>query len=456
MDPTCKKVKVLHVITRFDKGGSAENAFLTVCGLGERYDVVLVAGEGAFPGVTATNRTREGTPLSSAGIHGRSAEGWMGEGQQTGAPNAEAAESDPDAPGEANDKTGSEADAIRANVSALLSHRVSLIGLRHLVRDLRPASDLLAFFALIRILRREKPHIVHTHTSKAGILGRWAARLCHVHVIVHTPHGHIFWGYFSPRNTKLFILLERWTARITDAIVTLTLQEKQDHLQVGIAPERRFKVIHSGVDLRLFRPERFAGKEEAVRRSLGIPPGLTVVGTAGRLTPIKGQETLLRAVAGLLRRGEKIRLLLLGEGEQHRDLETLADGLGIAEGVHFLGWRPDVARVMACLDIFCFPSLNEGMGKVLVEAMAMHKPIIASDVGGIRDLVRSGENGILVPPGDVAAWTGAIASLCQDPEMRRRLGAEGGRRAPLFSAERMIEEIERLYDVLLNPKKRTP
>ena len=175
MNPTCNKIKVVHVITRFDKGGSAENTFLTVRDLDKaRYDVVFIKGTSP--------------------------------------------------PGNSGDL---ETEAIEANIAAAREHHVRLICLRHLVRDLQPFSDLAAFFSLLRIIRREKPHIVHTHTSKAGILGRWAAYFCRVPIIVHTPHGHVFWGYFNSWQTRLFILLERWTARITNAIVTLTPRRRK-------------------------------------------------------------------------------------------------------------------------------------------------------------------------------------------------------------------------------------
>jgi glycosyltransferase involved in cell wall biosynthesis len=397
MNPTCNKIKVVHVITRFDKGGSAENTFLTVCGLDKnRYDVVLV----------------------------------MGASPQWNAADPEAA-------------------AIQANMTAAREHQVKLTVLRHLVRDLNPSSDLIAFFSLLNILWREKPHIVHTHTSKAGILGRWAAWFCRVPVIVHTPHGHIFWGYFSYWQTRLFILLERWTARITAAIVTLTPQEKGDHLHFGIAPERIFTVIHSGVDLGMFPADRFAAQE--ARDALGIPPGTTVICTVGRLTPVKGQETLIRAVSDLIRQGEKIFLLLLGDGELRRDLEALALQLGVSESVRFLGWRHDVARIMAACDIFCLPSLNEGMGKVLVEAMAMQKPIVASDVGGIPDLVVQGENGILVPSADSKALAKAIMTLLSDPEKIKEMGARGKLKAYGYSSEAMVYKISNLYKSLAGP-----
>jgi glycosyltransferase involved in cell wall biosynthesis len=396
MNPPCNKIKVIHVITRFDKGGSAENTFITVRDLDKaRYDVVLVKGASL--------------------------------------------------PGNAGDP---EAEAIQANMTAAREHQVRLIGLRHLVRDLNPLSDLAAFFSLLRIIRREKPHIVHTHTSKAGILGRWAANLCRVPIIVHTPHGHVFWGYFNPWQTRLFILLERWIARITNAIVTLTPQEKEDHLHFRIAPEEKFTVIHSGVDLRTFRADLYQPSE--AKALLDIPPEMTVVGTVGRLTSVKGQEVLIRAASELIRRGEKIFLVLLGDGELRRDLEELSLRLDIAEYVRFLGWRPDVARFVAACDIFCLPSRNEGMGKVLVEAMAMGKPIIASSIGGIPDIIHSGENGILVPVGDAAAWAEAIARLCRDPEKRRRMGGAGMQMAPRYSSEEMIKRIDQMYGKLLN------
>jgi len=396
MNPPCNKIKVIHVITRFDKGGSAENTFITVRDLDKvRYDIVLVMG--ASP------------------------------------------------PGNSGDL---ETEAVQANVNTARGHHVRLICLRHLVRDLNPFSDIIAFFSLLNIIWSEKPHIVHTHTSKAGILGRWAAWFCRVPIIVHTPHGHVFWGYFNPRQTRLFILLERWTAGITNAILTLTPQEKEDHLRFRIAPEEKFTVIHSGVDLRTFRADLYQPSE--AKALLGIPPEMTVVGTVGRLTPVKGQEALIRAASGLIRREEKIFLVLLGDGELRRDLEELSFRLDIAGYVRFLGWRPDVARVMAACDIFCLPSRNEGMGKVLVEAMAMGKPIIASSIGGITDIVRSGENGILVPVGDAAAWAEAIARLCRDPEKRRRMGDAGMQMAPRYSSEEMIKRIDQMYGKLLN------
>jgi len=391
MTRTSDRIKVLHVITRLDKGGSAENTFLTVRHLDRtRYDAVLATG-----------------------------------------------------PAEEGDASVSEAAAISGNIRALTESGVRFIRLPKLVRNLRPIEDLLAFFSLVTLIRHERPVIVHTHTSKAGILGRWAAWICRVPLILHTPHGHVFFGYFGPVLTYLFVLLERWTARITDVVIALTPREKADHLRFRIAPEGKFTVIHSGVEL---DPFFAAGHCAAACREAPKPPtGTTVVATAGRLTAVKGQDTLIRAVADCIHQGWPILLLLLGDGERRAELEALAERLGITEHVRFLGWRPDVAPTLATCDLFCLPSLNEGMGKVLVEAMALGKPIVASDVGGIPDLVRSGENGLLVPPGVVTAWVSAILRLVSDPEERRRMGEAGRGIAPRYSCAEMIKRIDELY-----------
>lgn len=392
----------MHIITRFDKGGSAENTFLTVCGLDTtRYDVSLITGA--------------------------SLQGNLGEKEK-----------------ESGD---SENEAVRANITAVREQGVRLIGLPHLIRELRPFSELSAFFSLIRIIRREKPRIVHTHTSKAGILGRWAAFICRVPVIIHTPHGHVFWGYFRPWQTRLFILLERWTARITDRIVALTPQERSDHLRFRIAPKEKFTVIHSGVDLTRFY--NTVTDISQMKKNLNLPGGSFVVGTLGRLTPVKGQIHLLRAAVEIVADRPDIYFVFVGEGELHDDLEKFAEVAGIMENVRFPGWKSDVASVLSVFDIFVFPSLNEGMGKAIVEAMVMGKPIIASDIGGISDLVVSGETGILVPPAGSNAIAEAIKTLYANPEKRTEMGKRGQERAAAYSAESMLHKIKTLYECLL-------
>ena len=385
------KTKVIHVITRFDKGGASENTFLTVQGLDKnKYDVIL--------------------------IRGLSEESCMGT---------------------------EETAAVESNLSEAEKGGVKVIIIPELVRSIHPLNDLKALFGLIGIFRDEKPHIVHTHTSKAGILGRWAAFFANITIIVHTPHGHVFWGYFNKWKTACFILLERMTASITDKIITLTEQEKKDHLRFKIAPDEKFTVIHSGVDLTAFSNARINAL--AMREKLGISPEAFVVGTAGRLTPIKGQKYLLEAAAIISPRKPDLFFVFLGDGELASELSKMASSRGI-KNVMFLGWRQDVPEVMSTFDIFVLPSLNEGMGKVLVEAMALGKPIVASDVGGIPDLVIHNHNGLLVPPADVEGLVNSINELLHDPIKRKEMGDRGKVVAADYSAEAMIQKIDQLYD----------
>jgi len=385
------KTKVIHVITRFDKGGSSENTFLTVQGLDkEKYEVIL--------------------------IRGLSDESDMGP---------------------------EEAAAVERNLAEAEKSGVEVITIPELVRSIHPLNDFKALFGLIRIFKNERPHIVHTHTSKTGILGRWAAFFTKITIIVHTPHGHVFWGYFDKLQTTCYILLERLTASITDKIITLTEQEKKDHLRFKIAPDEKFTVIHSGIDLTAFSDSRI--NATVMREKLGIPPEAFVVGTAGRLTPIKGQRYLLEAAAVISQRIPDLFFVFLGDGELAPDLSQMGFSLGI-KNVMFLGWRQDVPEVMSTFDIFVLPSLNEGMGKVLVEAMALGKPIVASNVGGIPDLIIHNHNGLLVPPADVEGLVNSINILLHDPIKRKEMGDRGRVLAADYSAEAMIQKIDRLYD----------
>jgi len=391
------RVRVVHVITRFDKGGSAENTFLTLRGLdGRRYEGFLACGSpGRYPISPAEER------------------------------------------------------AVEENLAALAALGVEVITLPHLVREIRPLSDLRAFVSLLGLFRRLRPVIVHTHTSKAGILGRWAAWLCRVPVIVHTPHGHVFWGYFGPAETRLFILFERLSALVTHRIITLTEQERRDHLRFRIAPAGRFTVIHSGVDLSRLSPpddETLA----TVRAGLVIPPHGVIIGTVGRLTGIKGHDTLLEAAARIRAECDDLYLVFIGDGELREDLENRAKGLGLADRVVFTGWRRDVAPLLALFDIFVFPSLNEGMGKAVVEAMAMGKPVVASRIGGIVDLVEDNVNGLLVPPGDPAALAEAVLSLLRDGKRRVAMGKEGLKRAVNLGDRTMVERLGKVYEELLS------
>ncbi len=385
------KIKVAHIIARFDKGGSAENTFLTVVGLDkEKYDVIL--------------------------IKGLSLESEMGE---------------------------REARAAEKNLADIERLGIRTLTVSELVRKISPLNDLKAFISIIKIFLKEKPSIVHTHTSKAGILGRWAAFFARIPVVIHTPHGHVFWGYFNRWTTLVFVILEKMTAFITDKIIALTEQEKKDHLKLNIAPESKFSTIHSGVNL----VKLFSESVDiiAIKRNLGVAENCFVVGTAGRLTIVKGHRYLIEAAREILNARPDTTFIFLGDGELLDELKNMTTELGIEKNVKFTGWRSDVAEVISVFDVFVLPSLNEGMGRVLVEAMALGKPVVASNVGGISDLVIHGRNGLLVPAADSRALADELEFLMKNSEKRKAMGREGKKMAVSYSADSMVRKIERLY-----------
>jgi glycosyltransferase involved in cell wall biosynthesis len=334
-----------------------------------------------------------------------------------------------------------------------------------LIREVSPRSDLAALRQLTCLIRKERPHVLHTHTSKAGVLGRIAARRAGVPVVVHTPHGHVFHSYEGRLKTQLFVWLERACARAADRLIALTDTERREHLDLGIGRSDQWTTIHSGVDFAPFDAAR--GSREAVRAELGLPADSIVLGSVGRLVPVKGHDYLLQAIARLGARHPALHLLLVGDGPLRGELIARARSLGLrvscscscscrnAEGptLHVLGLRRDIPRLLAAMDLFVLPSLNEGMGRALVEAMAMELPCVASEVSGVPDVVADGVTGVLVPPRDPAALARAISLLIEHPERAREMGRRGRHRVvPAFSVERMIEQLEAVYRELLEAK----
>lgn len=391
-----RKIKIIHVITRLDKGGSAENTILTVKGLDrEIYDVVLVRG--------------------------LSVESNM---------------------------TENEVRAVEKSVREAEREGVRIITVPCLVRRAHPFYDVKALAALTRILRREHPKIVHTHTSKAGLIGRVAAYMAKTPVILHTPHGHVFYGYFGRVITYIFVIIERLLAKITDKIITLTNQEGLDHIRFKIASPAKFATIHSGVDIQKFITTK--SDVGGLKRSFGIKGEALVVGSVGRLVPIKGHRYLIFAAPKILKEVPELKFILVGDGYLRPELERLARALSVREAFLFLNWRSDIAPIIGMFDLFALPSLNEGMGKVLVEAMAAGKPVVASNTGGIPDLIIDGDNGILVCPEDIDQLSEAIIKLLKDEKIRREMGGRGQIIAKRYSIDSMVKKIDALYVELLD------
>lgn len=325
---------------------------------------------------------------------------------------------------------------------------VKVIILPSMVRSIRPIKDLKAFFALIWLIFKEKPDIVHTHSSKAGILGRVAAKLCSVPNIIHTPHGHVFYGHFGVFASRIFLRIEKLLSRITDRMVALTDGEMVDYINMSVCPQEKLLKIHSGVDVKRFMQSN--GNDVEKRRSLGLDQNGKVVGFVGWLLPIKGPKYLLKAMKYVWQKYPETSLIFVGKGELDIDLRARALETSTNGKVKFLGWREDIDEIMPVFDMLVLPSLNEGMGRVLVEAMAAGKPVVASSVGGIPDLVQDGRTGYLVPPADEKALAEAIKKLLDDPEKAWEMGQNGKQHCQQFSLEAMIAKLDALYADLIN------
>ena len=312
-------------------------------------------------------------------------------------------------------------------------------------------SDLAAFFALWRLFRRERPVIVDTHTAKAGVLGRLAARLAGVPVVVHTFHGHVFEGYFGPCVARAIIFVERMLARISDAIVVISPTQYDDiACRFRVAPPPKVHMIPLGLEL-----DRFAALAEAgaapvgtLRRELHCPPEALLVGIVGRLVPIKNHSLFVEAAARLCAElpGRDLHFVVIGDGERRQAIEEEARRAGLDPRFHLVGWRLDMAPVLADLDLLVSTSRNEGTPAAMIEAMAAGIPVVATAVGGVRDLLRGYPQGRLVTtfdPEDVAA---AMADLLRGTRVRASHGVER------FGARRLVRDMETLYTRLLRLK----
>ncbi len=312
-----------------------------------------------------------------------------------------------------------------------------------LTRSPSPLRDLLALGQLFQLFRRYRPDIVHTHTSKAGFLGRMAAFLAGVPVVIHTSHGHVFYGYYGREMTTLFVTLERFAARLTDYLVFLTDGEAEEHRELGIGRPESYVTIPSGIDLEALRAR--APSRDGARRSLGWLTESGIVLGIGRLVPVKGFDLLVRAMPEILRAEPATRLVLVGDGPERRTLETLAARLGIEERVIFAGTSNEVSIYLAAADVLVAPSRNEGQGRVLVEAMSLGLAVVGTRVGGIPSVLRDGECGVLVPPESPEELARAVVTLLRDGDLRRSYGAEAVRQSERFSLKVMESELLALY-----------
>ena len=333
-------------------------------------------------------------------------------------------------------------------------HGARLASVPSLSPAIDPPADVRALIALRRIVRRFRPHIVHTHTAKAGALGRAAALTARAGrpLIVHTYHGHVLEGYFGRAVSVGYRATERGLARYSDRLVGVSQSTVDDLVRLGVAPRERFAVVPLGLELGRFL-SLDPVPEPRTRAELEIGDDEVVALYAGRLVPIKNVALLLRAVARARAAGAVVRLLVLGDGRLRPALEARARGLGIAGAVTFFGNRTDVVPYLAAADVAVLSSANEGTPVALIEAAAAARPLVATRVGGVPDVVAEG-TGRLVPAGDEASLTAALVELAGDADVRRSMGERAREHVrSRYAAERLLADIDRLYGGLLATRR---
>ena len=311
-----------------------------------------------------------------------------------------------------------------------------------LVREMRPLDDVRAFRSIERLLREQRPSVVHTHLAKAGTLGRVAARRSGSPVLVHTFHGHVLRGYFSPAVSRVYLEVERRLASRTDALVAVSQHVRDELLELGIGRPERWRVIPVGIELEAYAD---TGSMEAARARFDLPATGPLIGVVGRLVPIKDLETFLRTAARIAASHPDAAFVVAGDGELRRALEARARSL-LGDRVWFLGWVQDLPALYAALDVVVLTSRNEGTPVSLIEAGAAGRPVVATRVGGVSEVVDEGVTGWLVSPANDVALAARIAGLLDRPEEAAAFGvAAKALVAGRFSAAKTVEAHAELY-----------
>jgi len=388
--PTAKPIRVLHIITRMIVGGAQENTLLSVEGLDQmpQYEVTLISG---------VDRGPEGDLLARA--------------RQTS----------------------------------------RLIVVPELCRNINPLADIVAFCKLYRLIRRGRYHIVHTHSSKAGVLGRVAAKLAGTPFIVHTLHGLVFHEYQPWIVNRLWWAAEKICAPLTDHFISVSSIISQKAIAAGVVRPEKISTIYSGMELDWFLKANV--DPLAVRRQFGIAGDAPVVGKVARLFPLKGHDQLLDAAPEIVKRHPDVRFLLVGDGVLYQHLRNRARQMGILDNFIFAGLtsREQIPQMLSAMDVLVHTSLREGLARVLPQALAMGKPCVSFDIDGAPEVVIPGKTGYLVRPGDAVGLADAVSHLLADPQLRARMG-EAGRSLvdPAFRAETMVQQIAAVYTRLID------
>ena len=309
------------------------------------------------------------------------------------------------------------------------------------VRPVQPLTDARALAMTRRLIARSRPSLLHTHMAKAGMIGRVAALSLRPRPLtIHTYHGHVFQGYFGRAQQRTFLDIERVLAKCSDALIAVSPEIRDELLDLGVGRASQYHVIPVGVELAPYLAATANGHR--LRTAMRVPRAAPVIAIVGRLVPIKDHETLFQALQQL----DGVYLAVIGDGELRNRLEQRVAQLGISERTRFLGWTQELAPMLADADVVVLTSRNEGTPLALIEAMATARPVVATNVGGVAQVVQDGQSGLLCSPGDVNSIAAAISTLLVQRELADRLGSEGRRRVVgRFGVQAMITAHAELY-----------
>ena len=320
---------------------------------------------------------------------------------------------------------------------------LKLYDVPNLRREVSIINDIRAFLYLYKLIKKENFTIIHTHSSKAGFLGRIAAMLNKTPIVIHTIHGFAFHDYMNSFKKNIFIYLEKLSAKWTHGLVTVSNLNKKKVVDLGIAPIEKLKNIYSGIDLTLFINE----KNDQFRKELNLDSNHLLLGSVGRLSNQKDPITMIEAFCIVIKRFPNAHLTLVGDGELLDEILIKIDQLQLNGRVHLAGNKNDPWKIYHSLDLFIMSSIYEGLGRSITEALSCGVPVVCTSVEGVPEIVRDNETGILVPPKDPGALATGIINSLNDMDNAKRMAEEGRKFVnENFDVNKMVDDIDSLYD----------
>lgn len=322
-------------------------------------------------------------------------------------------------------------------------------------RAIRPRDDLRAAAAIAGLIRRFHPDVIHTHLSKAGLLGRAVALATSRAVRVHTFHGNVFGGYFGSGASSAIVASERLLGAVTDVVVAISASQAAELIAYRVAPRRRIAVVPLGLPLERFMAVRSLDARAAARARLHISTDEIITVAVGRLVPVKRMDRLIDAFAVVARAEPRARLYLVGDGPERPDLEARALAAGAPGQILFAGWSLDPSIWYAAADVVALTSDREGTPLALIEAAAAGRPVVCTDVGGVRDIVDDGRSGFVVAPESLPDLVDRLRLLVREPDTRSRMGEAATLRAGRYAASRLVDDLDELYRTALGARSRS-